>query len=88
MDLMWLLQPFLEKDGWHYIGGEDPMEQIPMEDPEVFLEMFEKEAKELRKLNVSMIRSRYVMSPAVFIDCSVDWEWLNLGPWSSFLSPL
>ena len=60
MDLMWLLQPFLEKDGWHYIGGRDPMEQIPMDDPEIFLEMFEKEAIELRKLNKSMIRSRYV----------------------------
>lgn len=34
------------------------MEQIPMEDPEKFLEMFEKAAKELRKRNMNMIRSR------------------------------
>lgn len=59
---MWRIQRFLEKDGWHYIGGKDPMEHIPMDDPEVFLEMFEKEAKELRKRNVNMIRSRYVSS--------------------------
>ena len=68
---MWLMQPFLEKDGWHYIGGEDPMEQIPMDDPETFLEMFEKEAKELRKLNMSMIRSRYVLSRLAPIECAL-----------------
>ena len=71
VDLMWLMQPFLEKDGWHYIGGEDPMEQIPMDDPETFLEMFEKEAKELRKLNMSMIRSRYVLSRLALIQCAL-----------------
>jgi len=37
------------------------MEHIPMDDPELFLEMFEKEAKELRKLNMNIIRSRYVL---------------------------
>ena len=72
---MWLMQPFLEKDGWHYIGGEDPMEQIPMDDPETFLEMFEKEAKELRKLNMSMIRSRYVLSRLALIECALASDW-------------
>lgn len=55
---MWLMQPFLKKDGWYYIGGEEPMEHIPMEDPEEFLVMFEAAAKELRKKNMNMIRSR------------------------------
>ena len=56
---MWLIQEDLEKDGWHYIGGQDPMEHIPMDgDPEDFLKAFQKETKKLRKLNVNMIRSR------------------------------
>ena len=55
---MWLMQPFLKKDGWYYIGGEEPMEHIPMEDPNEFLVMFEAAAKELRKKNMNMIRSR------------------------------
>lgn len=68
---MWLMQPFLEKDGWHYIGGKDPMEHIPMDDPYKFLELFEKEAKELRKLNMNMIRSRYVLH-SVFLSIFVS----------------
>lgn len=55
---MWLIQPFLKKDGWYYIGGKEPMELIPMEDPEEFLVLFEAAAKELRKKNMNMIRSR------------------------------
>lgn len=57
-DLTWLMQPFLEQDGWQYITIRDPMHSIPMNDPEIFLQQFEKEAKELRKQNKNFIRSR------------------------------
>ena len=53
------------------------MEHIPMDDPEVFLEMFEKEAKELRKLNINMIRSRYVSSRRRLGFCRNDCSRLN-----------
>ena len=57
-DLDWLLGDQLEQDGWMYIKDKSPFNDIPTEDPEVFLQQFKVEADKLLQLNKNVIRSR------------------------------
>lgn len=57
-DLDWLLGDQLEQDGWMYVKSESPFNDIPTDDPEIFLQRFKEEADKLLPLNKNVIRSR------------------------------
>jgi len=48
----------LEQDGWMYTKSESPFNDIPTDDPEIFLQRFKEEADKLLPLNKNVIRSR------------------------------